>query len=467
MSDINEPIPELPPDQRAIRAKCFHPAGSFTEFKREEIEQSIPGRFEQIVAKYPDRIAVRGKSVTFTYDALNKLANRVARAILNRCGKGAQPIALLFEQDAPVIAAILGVLKAGEIYVPLDPSYPPARIAWMLEDSQAAFVVTNDRQRALAKVVAQNSRQLFDLDTLDPNLSEENLGVSLPPETLYGIFYTSGSTGEPKGVVENHRNMLYHIMAYTNAIHISVDDRLTLLHSLSFRAAEMHLFGALLNGATLFPLDLQEGIANLAAWLNHEGITIYHSIPMIFRQFAHTLTGNTAVPTLRLIHLSGAATSRREVDLYKQHFGSSAFSLIEWASPKATPSGGASLTTRATLPVTMSQSATPLRRRTSRYSMRLVMKSDREMSGKSSSRVLISSQAIGDSPTSHKEHSCLTRPAEAHGSIALEISAACGPTAVSSTWDAKTFKRKSAATGSRSLRSSPHCSTMSRSRRPL
>ena len=323
MSDVSELIPELPPDQQAVRAKCFHPTGTFVEFEREEINQSIPSRFEQIVAKYPDRIAVRGKTVTFTYDALNKLANRVARAILNRCGQGAEPIALLFEQDAPVIAAILGVLKAGKIYVPLDPSYPRARIACMLADSQAAFVVTNDRQRALAKVVAQNSRQLFDVDTLDSNLSEENLGVPLPPETLYGIFYTSGSTGEPKGVVENHRNMLYHIMAYTNAIHICVDDRLTLLHSLSFRAAEMHLFGALLNGAALFPLDLHEaGIGNLAAWLNHEGITIYHSIPMVFRQFAHTLTGNTAVSTLRLIHLSGTTASRREVDLYKQHFRS-------------------------------------------------------------------------------------------------------------------------------------------------
>jgi non-ribosomal peptide synthetase component F len=157
MSDVSELVPELPPDQQAIRARCFHFTGSFIEFKKEEIEQSITRRFEQIVAKYPDRLAVRGKTVSYTYDALHKLANRVARAILNRCGQGAEPIALLFEQDAPAIAAILGVLKAGKTYVPLDPSYPVARIAYMLEDSQAAFVVTNDRQRALAKVVTQNS----------------------------------------------------------------------------------------------------------------------------------------------------------------------------------------------------------------------------------------------------------------------------------------------------------------------
>jgi len=322
MNDLSK-LPSDPPlEQQAIHAKCVHSTGTFVEFKEEGVEQSIPDRFEQQVANYPDRVAVIGKTVSFTYEALNKLANRLARAILNQCGQGAEPIALLFEQGTPVIAAILGVLKAGKICVPLDPSYPRARISHMLEDSQAALIVTNNRQHDLARVVAQNSRQLLDIDALGSSISDENLGISLPPETPYGIFYTSGSTGEPKGVVDNHRNMLYHIMAYTNAIHICAEDRLTLLHSLSFRAAEMHLFGALLNGAALFPLDLKEtGIGNLAAWLNHQGITVYHSIPMVFRQFAQTLTGKLGVPTLRLIHLSGAAASRREVELYKEHFG--------------------------------------------------------------------------------------------------------------------------------------------------
>ena len=267
MRNLPNLLSDLPLEQQAMQARCVHPTGTFIEFKTAEVEQSIPDRFEQIVVQYPDRIAVRGKTGTFTYDTLNKLANRVARAILHRCGQGAAPVALLFEHDAPVIAAILGVLKAGKIYVPLDPSYPRPRIAHMLEDSQAALIVTNRRQLALAKAVAQNSCPLLDVDTLDSaNLSAENLGIPLPPETLYGIFYTSGSTGEPKGVVENHRNMLYHIMAYTNAIHICAHDRLTLLHSLSFRAAEMHLFGALLNGAALFPLDLKEaGIGTLAS----------------------------------------------------------------------------------------------------------------------------------------------------------------------------------------------------------
>src|SRR3989337_270563 len=137
------------PSQEAIRARCFHPSGVFVEFKKEEIEQSIPDRFEQQVAKYPNRIAVKTRNHTLTYDALNKGANRVARAILAQRGDGNEPIALLLENDASMIAGILGVLKAGKIYVPLDPSLPSARLAYILEDSQAALVLTNTRIASL------------------------------------------------------------------------------------------------------------------------------------------------------------------------------------------------------------------------------------------------------------------------------------------------------------------------------
>src|SRR6266498_5346514 len=120
--------------QQAIRAKCFHPSGLFVEFQKEAIEQSIPDRFEQMVRRYPERLAVSTENHILTYAELNASANRVARAILAKRGEGEEPIALLLENDVPMIASILGVLKAGKIYVSLDPSYPQARIAAILED---------------------------------------------------------------------------------------------------------------------------------------------------------------------------------------------------------------------------------------------------------------------------------------------------------------------------------------------
>src|SRR5687767_4493720 len=126
----------LPPEQQAIRDRCFHPSGAFVEFKKEEIEQSIPERFEKIVRVYPHRLAVKTKTQALTYEALNQVANRVARAIIAVCGQGNEPIALLLDQGVFLIAAILGVLKSGKIYISLEPFHASARTGYIVDDTR-------------------------------------------------------------------------------------------------------------------------------------------------------------------------------------------------------------------------------------------------------------------------------------------------------------------------------------------
>jgi non-ribosomal peptide synthetase component F len=115
MDDSSDAVANFPPEQRAIRDSCFHPAGTFIEFKQAEIDQSVCNRFEQQVAKYPGRIAVRTTRHTLTYDELNRASNRIARAILDRSAAVQQPIAVLFDHGAPFVIASLGVLKAGNV----------------------------------------------------------------------------------------------------------------------------------------------------------------------------------------------------------------------------------------------------------------------------------------------------------------------------------------------------------------
>ena len=307
--------------QQAIQAKCFHPSGTFVEFKKEEIEQSIPDRFEQQVAKYPDRIAVKTRSHELTYDELNKAANRVAQAILAQRGEGEEPIALLFEQGAQLITTILGVLKAGKFYVPLDPSHPQARITSMLENLQAGLIITNDKNLCLAKEMAQNRIKAITLDELDSCATTENIGLTISPDSQAVIIYTSGSTGEPKGVIQNHRNVLHMIMRYTNALHICGLDRLSLLYSPSVSGALRVISLALLNGAGIFPFDVkEEGLGNLPNWMIQERITMYRSVATLFRHFVDTLTGEEEFPHLRLICVGGEPIYGRDVDLYKKHF---------------------------------------------------------------------------------------------------------------------------------------------------
>ena len=211
---------DLPHDQVVIRDKCFHPSATFIEFKREEIGQSLPERFEEQVRRYPDRLAVKTRTQQLVYDELNKTANRVAQAILMQRGPGEEPIASLLEQGAPAIAAFLGILKAGKIAVPLDTSHPSDRIAYILRDSGAGLVVGDSRSRSLVSELVKNGHELIFIDELDPGLSSENPGRSISPDAPSWIIYTSGSTGRPKGVVQTHRNVLHMNMNYVNAFHI-------------------------------------------------------------------------------------------------------------------------------------------------------------------------------------------------------------------------------------------------------
>jgi len=328
MNDFPRLVANLPPEQQAIRAKCFHPSGTFVEFRKEEIEQSIPERFEKIVHQYRDRLAVASAKHQFTYDALNRVANRIAHAILAECSPGVEPIALLLETDAPVIAAILGVLKAGKIYVPLDSSLPRARLAYILENSQAILLITNSKNLSFALELSLDRLPIINLDALDPSLPTDSPAISLSPEASAWILYTSGSTGQPKGVVQSHRNALHFIRTYANGVHICPDDRLTLLFTCSANGGAHDTFSALLNGASLYSYNVRDkGPAAMADWLIRNQITIYCSVPTVFRYFLETLTGEENFLSLRLIKLIGEPVSKRDVELYQKYFSRQCFLL--------------------------------------------------------------------------------------------------------------------------------------------
>jgi amino acid adenylation domain-containing protein len=321
MSTLANTNSQLPPEQQAIRAKCFHPTGEFIEFKKDEVEQSIPDRFEKMVRQHGDRLAVRTDNHAFTYDTLNRLANRLARAILAEYHDSERPVALLLENDAPMIAAILGVLKAGKIYCPLDPLLPETRARYIMDDSEAGLIVTDSKHRWLANRLARNTLPLLELDNLSASLSNDAPSRSLSPDAPAWILYTSGSTGRPKGVVQNHCNVLHFVMNYNNGLHLCAEDRLTVISSFSVNAANHDIFTALLNGASLYPLNVKEcGVGRLVDWLTRHEITIYHSVPSVFRHFLDDPIHEINFPSVRVIRFGGETASKRDVDLYKKYF---------------------------------------------------------------------------------------------------------------------------------------------------
>src|SRR6266568_2635217 len=309
----------------------------FVRFERSEIEQSIASRFEQQVRKHPANTAIKSKRYDWSYAELDGSADRIGRS-LACLSPEIESVALLIEHDAPMIAAMLGALKAGKTYVPLDPNYPPERLSWILEHAQAGALLTNDRNLIAAQRLAASGVRLINID----RFSAVDREIDLPapgPDRLAYILYTSGSTGEPKGVMQNHRNVLHFIRVYTNNLRINSEDRLTLLSSYCFDASVMDIYGALLNGAALYPIDVRhDGLANLAEQINDERITIYHSTPTVYRYFIETLEDRNptvregaqesaycALPdgrasALRLIVLGGEEVNRHDIESYRKHF---------------------------------------------------------------------------------------------------------------------------------------------------
>jgi amino acid adenylation domain-containing protein len=327
----------LNPSQRHRLSKGSNkvqPTLAYQEFQKQET--TLVERFEQQVNQYPQHIAVKTKNNKWTYAQLNEKANQAAHTILEACAEE-EGIALLFEQDAAMIVGIMGTLKAGKWYVPLDPNYPRQRLEYILQDSQAKTILTDSKSIVISQSLANNTLNIIDLDEIKPSVSRENCNTTISGDTNAYLLYTSGSTGRPKGVIQNHRNVLHFIRHYTNSLHITVNDRLTLLSSYSFDAAIVDIFTALLNGATLYPINLKEDkLTELSHQLIEEQITIYHSIPTVFRHFIQTLTGKENFPHLRLIVFGGEAVDKENFESYKKRFPASCILINLFGSTEST-----------------------------------------------------------------------------------------------------------------------------------
>ena len=301
------------------------------------LNQSIPQRFQEQVLRYGDRLAIQDGERSLTYKELNGLANQIAREILERRGLGAEPIAILLATGIEAIAAMLGVLKAGKFYVPLDITWPESRLATILEDSQSKLIVSA-RQQAVNLDIEHFNKEIFWLDDRDAQLPLENLEIQSSPEDLAYILYTSGSSGRPKGVMQNHRYVLNLYRNYSNRVEMTASDRFSLLYSAAFGGAVRDIYCALLNGAALFPLDVKQiGLHQLGGWLRENEITVMFAVATLFRHFAATLQGKDNFPALRSIQIGSETVYRQDAELFQQHFNHQCTLMVNLGGTEISP----------------------------------------------------------------------------------------------------------------------------------
>ena len=295
----------------------YRPSSEFELFPRAALDHSIAVRFEEIVRRFPDKVASSSCTHTWTYARLNAEANKIAQHIRAAKVSPKTPILLNLQHDAPAIAAVIAVLKTDNFYCALDAALPRERLETIVKTLRPALLICDQTNLPRSNDLAGDSTPLLNIDAA-PELPDKGGLTPADPNALAYVFFTSGSTGVPKGVMDCHRNVLHNILRYTNNLHIHREDRLSLLQSLSFSGSVSSLFCALLNGATVCPFDIrQEGATRLADWIIEQKLTIFHAVPSIFRLIA---TEGYRFPSLRVIRLEGDQASPADAMLFQQHF---------------------------------------------------------------------------------------------------------------------------------------------------
>jgi amino acid adenylation domain-containing protein len=239
--------------------------------------------FERIVQS-PDRVAVVHDGQALTYLELDQRSNQLAHYLRKR-GVGPEVIVgLCVDRSLEMVVALLGILKAGGAYLPLDPSYPQARVAQMLEDARVPVLVT---QSSLVDLLSDHGAQLVRLDADSATIAAQPKSMLLDcaqPENLAYIIYTSGSTGTPKGVMVQHRALVNFLRSIVARLKLDSSEALVALTPISFDIAALEIFGPLLVGARLTIADryIASNGARLASSLA-AGATVIQATPTVWR----------------------------------------------------------------------------------------------------------------------------------------------------------------------------------------
>ncbi|MEC0090208.1 non-ribosomal peptide synthetase [Paenibacillus macquariensis] len=286
---------------------------------------SIADCFEKQAEKFAFKTAIKSLSGELSYSSLNMRANRITQYILDSRGNTNATAALLFEHRSDMIIGILGVVKSGKIFVPLDLNFPEERLAYMLKDSGADIVLCNSNTISLARKLKDlhgDSIEIVNIESISNSNPSENPRLNINPDQPAFILYTSGSTGKPKGVVQNHIHFLKLMRSYINNLHINSEDRLVLLTSYSHAVGIIDIFSTLLTGGTIYPFDLKTdgNLKDLATFMEKEKITIFHSVPTIYRYFINELSEGEIVKHLRLVVLGGEAVLKTDAEKYIKYF---------------------------------------------------------------------------------------------------------------------------------------------------
>jgi amino acid adenylation domain-containing protein len=287
---------------------------------------AIDDLFQTQAETTPNAIAVSSGAGHLTYRQLDERANQLAHHLI-ALGVGRDVlVGVYLERSIEMVVAVLATLKAGGAYVPLDPTYPRERLAFMLQDADVRVLLTDTNLQTRlpahrASVICLDRHRFDGTDGQNPE-------VRTSATSLAYVMYTSGSTGQPKGVAVNHRGVI-RLVVNTNLVRLGPGDRLTQLSNPSFDAATFEIWGALLNGGTLviIPRDVSLSPTDFERVLQEQSIStvflptaLFHQIaslaPGVFRGVRDLLIGGDVCDPTAVRRVLQAGAPSRVVNAY-------------------------------------------------------------------------------------------------------------------------------------------------------
>lgn len=283
---------------------------------------SVVSLFEKQVSSTPNNIAICFEDKSLTYTELNEKANQLAHFLVLSGIKNGDIVSLRLNKSLEMIVSILGIIKAGACYLPIDLSYPQERVSFMLKDSNAKLFLTNSPHKSDLNISIPTL--LVDLSNNETyTKNNENLCLNIKPEDSIYIIYTSGSTGTPKGVELSHRNIVRLLKNDHFLFDFSDKDVWTMFHSCAFDFSVWEMYGALLYGGklVLVPEVIAKDPSQFLELLRKEKVTVLNQTPTYFYNLldAEMLNPNHDL-CIRYIIFGGEALNPNLIRAWKEKY---------------------------------------------------------------------------------------------------------------------------------------------------
>jgi acyl-coenzyme A synthetase/AMP-(fatty) acid ligase/acyl carrier protein len=247
--------------------------------------QNIPQIVEKLVEEFPDHVVASDEFKSITYKELNNRANQLATQIVENIGEDPCQISILTEHGIDQILAMFAILKAGKCCIPLDINFPDERNKIYIEDSESVLLIANSNTYNKAQEFA-SSDKIINLDEIPENLPDHNLNMKFSLDSRAFIYYTSGSSGKPKGVIHTHNSLIHSIYSW----HFLQNDIISNFFSCSFAIHHVPVLGALINKATVEFFDVRKhSLSEMKTFFLKRKISICITVTSIFRQFLDTI----------------------------------------------------------------------------------------------------------------------------------------------------------------------------------